>query len=242
MPKDGTATRVRILDAAERLIAERGLGNTSVDSIITASGTSKGAFFHHFSSKAQLAGVLVARVAEADLRQLDEALKAISAVNSARSRLISFLRHFETRAETLALADAGCLYVSVLTERQLVDTDASRQIQCVIRTWRKAIATLVVNAFAEGDRTDLVDADALADHVFVTFEGAYLLCRCERDPSHLRAQLSVVRRLLEQVLLPGGAPLLPSNGPVHSEGHPFNGDLDRTRCTASRSGTGPGAV
>ena len=55
MPRDGSATRQRILDAAERLVIENGYSSTSVDQVIAASETSKGAFFHHSDSKLALA-------------------------------------------------------------------------------------------------------------------------------------------------------------------------------------------
>ena len=47
------------------------------------------------------------------------------------------------------------------------------------------------------------DVDAVADHVFVTFEGAFLLCRATGDTVHLGAQLRVLRQLLESLLTPG---------------------------------------
>ncbi len=45
------ARREAILNAAETLIRERGVSATSVADIITASGTSAGAIYHHFESK-----------------------------------------------------------------------------------------------------------------------------------------------------------------------------------------------
>ena len=49
-----TDTRERILDAAQQLVMERGFSATTVDAILEAAGSSKGAFFHHFASKADL--------------------------------------------------------------------------------------------------------------------------------------------------------------------------------------------
>jgi TetR/AcrR family transcriptional repressor of nem operon len=50
-------------------------------------------------------------------------------------------------------------------------------------------------------RPDLdIDADALADHLFTTFEGGFILCRTFEDPSAMRAQLRVFRQLLESLL------------------------------------------
>jgi TetR/AcrR family transcriptional repressor of nem operon len=40
----------------------------------------------------------------------------------------------------------------------------------------------------------------LADHVFATFEGAFILARSTNDPGHMRAQLAVLRQLLTALL------------------------------------------
>ena len=45
-----------------------------------------------------------------------------------------------------------------------------------------------------------LDAEALADHVFVTFEGAFILCRATGDPGHMRSQLRVLRQLVDSLL------------------------------------------
>ena len=47
-----------------------------------------------------------------------------------------------------------------------------------------------------------IDVDALADHLFTTFEGAFILCRTLEDSSAMRAQLQVLRKLLESLLDP----------------------------------------
>lgn len=47
-----------------------------------------------------------------------------------------------------------------------------------------------------------MDRYAAADHVFVTFEGAFVLARSMNDPGHMRAQLRVLRQLLEALLEP----------------------------------------
>jgi len=47
-------TRDLMLDAAYRLFASQGYGQTSVDGIIAEAGASKGAFYHHFASKEEL--------------------------------------------------------------------------------------------------------------------------------------------------------------------------------------------
>ena len=52
-PKSGT--QQKLLEAAVTLIREKGYTSTSVDELCAQAGVTKGAFFHHFESKADLA-------------------------------------------------------------------------------------------------------------------------------------------------------------------------------------------
>jgi len=201
MPRDGSATRQRILDAAERLVIENGYSSTSVDQVIAASGTSKGAFFHHFDSKLALAGALVERYAAADVAHLDGAVAAVAeATRDPVERVVQFVRVFEESADELMAAQSSCLYVSVLTEQQLVQSGTAEQIVGAVLAWRRELATLLRAALAERPAARQVDPEALADHVFVTFEGAFLLSRSMNDGTHMRSQLRILRQLLEGLL------------------------------------------
>lgn len=200
MPKNGAPTRERILDAAERLVIENGFAATSVDQVIAESRTSKGSFFHHFESKLDLARALVARYAAADIAHLDDALATVrEQTGDPAKQAIEFVRIFENGADDLMSAQSSCLYVSILTERQLADAGTSEQIVGAIEAWRTGLAEILRAALADRPAAD-IDPDALADHVFVTFEGAFLLCRSTGDNGHMRAQLRVLRAMFESLL------------------------------------------
>jgi TetR/AcrR family transcriptional repressor of nem operon len=199
MPRNGAINRERILDAAQQLVIENGFAATSVDEVLRAAGTSKGAFFHHFDSKLDLARALTERYATADVGQLRAALEATAQVADPADRVLEFVRWFEDGAEELMSAQSNCLYVAVLTEQQLVSNGTADLVNHAIEAWRAEIADLLAAAAASRG-ADLGDVDALADHVFVTFEGAFLLCRSTGKPEHMRAQLGVLRRLLASAL------------------------------------------
>lgn len=55
---DTGTVRDRILASAQQLFVDKGFHNTSIPDIVTASGTSIGAVYHHFASKDELARVL----------------------------------------------------------------------------------------------------------------------------------------------------------------------------------------
>ncbi len=199
MPKDGTVNRERILDAAQHLVIENGFAATSLDQVIRAAGTSKGAFFHHFDSKGDLARALTQRYVTADIGQLHAALAATDHLTDPAERVVEFVRFFEDGADELMSAQSSCLYVAVLTEQQLVTNGTADVVTQAVKEWRREIARLLTAA-AERSELDLGEVDALADHVFVTFEGAFLLCRSTGEPAHMRAQLGVLRRLLAGAL------------------------------------------
>ena len=132
----------------------------------------------------------------------DAIAQVVADTDDPAERVIEFVRVFEEGADDLMSAQSSCLYVSVLTERGLVERGTSSQITAAIVAWREAIADLLRAALPPD--SDL-DAEALADHVFVTFEGAFILCRATGDPGHMRRQLGALRRLFEVLLVQGAA-------------------------------------
>jgi TetR/AcrR family transcriptional regulator, transcriptional repressor for nem operon len=116
-------------------------------------------------------------------------------------------------------AQSSCLYVSVLTERQLAQDGTRDPIARAVLAWRAELSRLLDDALrhpagpvhpttgaaaqeagAIGEPAGAIDPGALADHVFVTFDGAFILARSLNDPGRMRAQLRVLRQLLEALL------------------------------------------
>jgi TetR/AcrR family transcriptional repressor of nem operon len=203
MPR-ATPARDRILDAAHELVLMHGFSATTVDAVLRAAGASKGAFFHHFPSKRALGLALVERYAAGDRDVLDAFMIAAEArTDDPAEQVIEFVRGFETAADRMALSQPGCLFVSFVYE-QVPDTDDIRPlIVDSIEHWRTRIVDKLTRARQAGRLPDDVDLGSLADHVFTTFEGSFILARATGDPTHVRAQLGQLRRYLE--LLVGSA-------------------------------------
>ena len=73
MSAKGIQTRTRILDAAQDMILDYSYSGMSVDQLIGQLGLTKGAFFHHFDSKTDLATTLIQRFSDegnATLREM----------------------------------------------------------------------------------------------------------------------------------------------------------------------------
>ncbi len=197
MSRAGAQTRERILDEAQSLVLEQGLAGTSIDDVLTAAGTSKGAFFHHFPTKNHLARALVERYAEADVAFLAEFMDRVEAErDDPAEQIVAFVRLFEDAAEEMVSQQPSCLYVSYVYEKQLFDDGTIDVIADVLLTYRRRLAEKIEAAAALHPPPFPIDAAALADHVTVTFEGAFVLARALNDPALMRQQLELVRRSL----------------------------------------------
>ena len=206
MARDGTATRTRILDAAQELVLERGFAGTSVDEVIAKAATTKGGFFHHFASKQELARALVERYVAADMELLDDLFtRAERLSRDPLQQLLLFVGLQEEAADELASDDPGCLYASFCYERNLVDEATRDLIADAVLAWRTRTRAKLDEVVALYPARLPVDLDALADEGLAVFEGAYVLSRALGDPTLLKRQLRHFRTYLELLFTPADA-------------------------------------
>ncbi len=187
-------TRQRMIEGATRLLAVRGLQETSFSEVLHLTGAPRGSIYHHFpDGKDQL-------IAEA----VDFAgARAIELIDSkAGSSAEEITRHFlEMWRQVLTRSDfrAGCsvLAVTIATDSgALLDRAAT-----VFRTWRSHLA----ESLRAGGLSD-DDARGFAAVLIAASEGAVALSRAERnlDPFDLVAgQLRKQVRELNEAQEPG---------------------------------------
>lgn len=197
-----SSTRERMLDAAQALVLERGFTATTVDAVLDATGASKGSFFHHFPTKTALGRALVQRYADADADTLERFMRAAEERSAdPGDQLLDFVRAFEEASDELAHVQPGCLFVSFVYEQRLPDgADVAATIVAAIELWRARILDKLERAAATRPLAAPVDLPSLADQVFATFEGGFVLARATGDPTKLRSQLRHLRTYLTLLL------------------------------------------
>lgn len=101
------ATRERILDAALSVFAGKGYHRATVDDIVRASGTSKGAVYHHFPNKEAmflaLADDFAARLAAAVAAAISERHGALAKVEGALAAALTTFADNERLARLILL-------------------------------------------------------------------------------------------------------------------------------------------
>ena len=148
--KKSEATRARLLDAATRILVERGAGHFTLDAVAELAGVSKGGLLYHFPSKAAI------------VEGLAERLRAYTDANLERSAEHGIVRTFlETSRPDSAEAEHYWAVFSALRSGIELSDSTRALVQDVFTVWSDALRTAV-------------DDPALADVIRLVGDGIYL--------------------------------------------------------------------
>jgi TetR/AcrR family transcriptional repressor of nem operon len=198
MARNGSATKERILDRAQELILDRGYGGMSLDMVIEKAGVTKGAFYYHFASKAELAQALVERFAAADEAHYWTTMERADRLSD--DPLQQVLIAVGLMAEEVVATDdapAGCLYASFCYQAGLFEPEVHEIVARAIRFWTTKLGERLARAMELHPPRQPVDAEQLADQFLTVFEGGFVMARSLDDPRQLERALLHYRRYLE---------------------------------------------
>ncbi|MCU0987494.1 MAG: TetR/AcrR family transcriptional regulator [Acetobacteraceae bacterium] len=121
-PKDRDDTPSRLLNAAETIVAERGVGALTLDAVAAAAGISKGGLLHHYRSKEALLTAIVTRMAT-EMRGVFDALHAAEAPGPGRAvrAAIAWAFHKPAEREARDLRIAAALLAAHAHDPALID-------------------------------------------------------------------------------------------------------------------------
>lgn len=200
MARNPEQTRTRILDAAEALILDHGFSGTTVEAVIGGAGVTKGAFFHHFTSKVDLGHALVERYAALDAEHLERTLgRAERLSRDPLQQLLLFVGLFEEELESLTEPYPGCLFASYCYQARLFDEETMRVVQRAMQRWRERVGAKLREVAERHPPRASVDLDSLADMLLTIFEGAFILSRTMQEPKLIARQLAHFRTYLELI-------------------------------------------
>ncbi|MFC5993806.1 TetR/AcrR family transcriptional regulator [Pseudonocardia hispaniensis] len=91
---DAVRNRARVLEAAERLFAERGVAAVSMDDVVAAAGVGKGTLYRRFGDKSGLAGALLDERERALRQRILNGPPPLGPGAPAHERLAAFTREY----------------------------------------------------------------------------------------------------------------------------------------------------
>lgn len=186
---------------------EQGFAATSIDAVIERAGVTKGAFFHHFRSKAALGLALVQRFAERDEKILDHFVTRVEKLSrDPVQQVMLFAAFFEEEMSKLGGPHPGCMFATFCFEAGLFDETTRDVIADGFRKWRDRLQEKFEAAIAARPPSVPVDPKALADMATAMFEGGLVLSKGLDEPAVHVEQMRQYRNYIELLFAPPPRP------------------------------------
>ena len=186
--------RTRLLDAALHVIRAQGYSATTVDDICRTAGFTKGAFFHHFKSKEDLAVAAAKHFSEmaerlfgtASYRELDDPLE----------RLLGYI---DFRSAILAgpIPDFTCLLGTMVQEAYDTHPAIRRACETYISAHARGVAHDIALAKARHAPAATWSPESLALYTQAVLQGAFVLAKARGGPEVARECVTHLRRYIE---------------------------------------------
>lgn len=201
----GARTRARIVDAAARLIHERGVASTTLDDVRTAAEVSGSQLYHYFADKDELIQAVIDHQADTILgnqRQAD--LGSIEGLADWRDMVVTHAKRTQ--------AKGGCPLGSLGGQLAEADPEARALIATGFDQWSAAIGDGLRTLHATGNLASEIDPDDLAVTLLAVLQGGLLLAQVHRDTSALETALDIL------IALASSGPAAPrGKNPAHTE-------------------------
>ena len=190
----GRITRQRIIEATGEQILASGIGGTTLDTVRTATLTSKSQLFHYFpGGKAEL----VREVADWEGRQLLEAqepeihdLGSWESWERWRALLVEYY---------IGRGRWACPIGSLATQAAMTDPELASIIADSMRAWRGALAEGVRRMQSTGTVDKSADSERIATVILAAIQGGLLLSQPEGSAWPLEAALDTALAPLHRV-------------------------------------------
>lgn len=190
-------TRDRIIQTAEMLLFKQGFAGTSLNDVIKATDLSKGAFFHHFKGKDDLAHAVLKRWADADEALfVDFAEKAGALSDDPYQEAVIFVKLFEQWLAELDQPLEGCLFASFTYQSGRIEPTMRTYIKARLSGWKATFRPIFERLVAWPGTPGDITAEQLVEMYASLIEGGMLLARAMDDRDYLIRQLEQFRRYL----------------------------------------------
>jgi len=178
----GADTRLRIIQAAAELFHKQGVGATSPDQIIEASGTGKGQFYHYFKSKEGLVHEVLQshldaiRTGAAPLKYEIESWQDLEQWFLAQ---VALQRRFGMTR--------GCPFGTIGNEVTENDELIRQDLSLIFEVVKNKLAAFFIKEKAKGRLSKDANEDQMADFCIATIQGAMLMGKIKRNSQPVEA-------------------------------------------------------
>jgi len=194
---DSSATRTRLLLAAFREIYRCGFQAAAVAEILSDTGLTKGALYHHFPSKHALGLAVIDEVIQGYLaKNIFEPLE--EAPHPAHA-LLAILEQRKYAKDDESTA-RGCPLNNLVQEMSPIDADFREHLSRVLGRWESALRVALMKAKEAGEVRADVDCEAAALFILAAWEGCFSVAKSRQSASLFRECLTQLQGYVRLLL------------------------------------------
>src|SRR3954466_7002599 len=198
------ATRQRLIAAAFEEIHRHGYQGAGLDTILANAGVTKGALYHHFTDKADLAHAVI-----------DEVIRGLTLTRwtgplasytgdpiSGIQRALKVVADEFCDERFIDKVELGCPLNNLAQEMSPLDERFRRRVAIVFEAWIESFAQALERGRADGTVRRDVDARKVATFVVSSIEGSFGLAKNAKSAPLLRENFEVLKEFLETLRAP----------------------------------------
>jgi len=190
----GAKTRARIVTAAAHLMYLRGVGATTLDDVVAATGVSKSQLYHHFAGKDMLVRAVIDHTGERVIERERDALGHVSTIAGLRRWRDALVQN-----NALRHGAYGCALGSLASEVSDHDDVARQTLFQLFVEWQGLLADVLRRLQDTGALPPEAPIDQLATGLIGALEGGYLLAQNARDVTPMATSIDMALAHIESL-------------------------------------------
>lgn len=190
----GTKTRERIVTAAADLMYVRGVGATTLDEVLAASGVSKSQLYRHFAGKDEVVRAVVDLMGERVIERERNALSHVSTMAGLRRWRDALVQN-----NALRHGAYGCALGSIASEVADHDDVARRALLALFAEWQELLSGVLRRLQEGGVLPPEAPVDQLATGLMGALQGGYVLAQTARDVTPMATSIDMALTHIESL-------------------------------------------
>jgi TetR/AcrR family transcriptional repressor of nem operon len=186
-------TRQSILDAARRIVVQKGFAAVGLNEVLAEAGVPKGSFYYYFTSKDAFGEAMMQSYFDDYLTTMNRIV-----ADTDKSSAEHLMRYWQNFYETQIVDDCQgrCLVVKLGAEV----SDLSETMRMAMKVGTAAIVDRVEQMIISGIADGSVSVDATpgttAEALYDTWLGASVMAKIHRSPDYLDRAMTLTRQTL----------------------------------------------
>lgn len=184
-------TREKILQAAAAEIHRQGFQSASIAHILSSTGLTKGALYHHFPSKQALGLAVVDEVIRTGLEE-----RLLNPLREANDPLDTLLAYMDNRIRDLTddAFELGCPLNNLVQEMSPIDDAFKTHLDHILQAWQTVIEQTLSQGQTQKRIRQEVDCEAAALFIVSAWEGCWGMAKNRQSAQTFRSCMAQLRQ------------------------------------------------